>query len=470
MGKTYLPLITLILLILSGIQISVNAATYEAPKEQERMTKRDSILNIIKGADIPGYEIIITKLGARGDGMKDCKPAFDKAMRIAGKKGGARIIVPKGVYHVKGPIKFRSNVNLHLEEGAVIKFTPTPSAYLPVVNTSWEGTFVHNYCPFIYGKDIHDISITGKGTIDGNAVSTFGTWRAKQKPAQKLSREMNHNNIPVKDRTFGEGSWLRPQLIQFYGCKNITIEDIFITNSPFWCVHLLKSENIVCRGLRYDAKLVNNDGIDPEYSKNILIENIEFNNGDDNVAIKSGRDNDGWSTAVPSENIIIRNCRFKGLHAVVIGSEMSAGVKNVFVENCTYAGYCKRGIYIKTNPDRGGFVRDIYVKDCSFDEVEDLFYVTCMYAGEGLDSNHYSSVENLYVDGLKCRKARNAGIVLQGTPAEPVRNAVFRNVEIGEVRNAVSFDNTSGVLMYDCHIGGKAGEPSQASAKDDIFK
>ena len=103
---------------------------------------------------------------------------------------------------------------------------------------------------------------------------------------------------------------------------------------------------------------MNNDGIDPECSRNILIENIEFNNGDDNIAIKSGRDNDGWASTMPSENIIIRNCRFKGLHAVVLGSEMSSGVQNIFVENCTYGGYCKRGIYIKTNPDRGGFIKN----------------------------------------------------------------------------------------------------------------
>ena len=136
---------------------------------------------------------------------------------------------------------------------------------------------------------------------------------------------------------------------------------VSITNSPFWCVHLLKSENIICRNLRYDAKLMNNDGIDPECSRNVLIEGVEFNNGDDNVAIKSGRDNDGWNAKMPSENIIIRNCHFKGLHTVVIGSEMSAGVRNVIVEDCDYAGYCKRGIFIKTNPDRGGFAENVYV-------------------------------------------------------------------------------------------------------------
>lgn len=343
-----------------------------------------------------------------------------------------------------------------------MKFAPEPELYLPTVKTSWEGTFLNNYSPFIYGYGLHDVSITGEGTIDGNASTTFSTWKAQQKAGQARSREMNHGGTPVAERNFGEGWWLRPQMIQFYGCKNITLEGVKLTNAPFWCVHLLKSENIICRGLRYDAKLVNNDGIDPECSRNILIEGIEFDNGDDNVAIKAGRDNDGWAAAAPSENIVIRRCRFKGLHAVVIGSEMSAGVRNVFVEDCTYGGYCKRGIYIKTNPDRGGFVSNLYVNNCEFGDVEDLFYATSMYAGEGMDNDKFTRVSDIYVDGLSCRSASAAGLVLQGTTAEPIRRVVFSNVEIGKAVNAVSFDNTEGVELSNCHIGGRAGVPSQA--------
>ncbi len=430
--------------------------------ERERITRRDSIISLITGAGVPSDSLIITDFGARGDGKKDCKKAFDNAMKTAAKSGGARIIVPAGTYLVKGPIHFVSNVCLDLRKGATIMFSPEPELYLPVVKTGWEGTFLRNYSPFIYGYGLHDISIVGEGTIDGNASTTFATWKSRQKEGQARSRDMNHNGIPEPDRVFGEGWWLRPQLIQFYNCKNITLTGVFITNAPFWCVHLLKSENIICRGLRYDAKLVNNDGIDPECSRNILIEEIEFNNGDDNVAIKSGRDNDGWAAKTPSENIIIRRCRFKGLHAVVIGSEMSAGVRNVFVEDCTSGGYCKRGIYIKTNPDRGGFVNNLYVKNCEFDEVEDLFYATSMYAGEGLDNNKFTRVSNIYIDGMTCRKAAAAGLVLQGTEAEPIRNVVFSNIEIGDVKNAISFDNTEGVELLNCHIGGRAGVPSQA--------
>lgn len=436
----------------------------------EQAALRDSILRQITGAKKPQKQIIITALGAKGDGRTDCKKAFDRAMRKAAKAGGAHIVVPEGTYLINGPIHLVSNVCLELQEGATLMFSPTPSHYLPAVKTSWEGTFLWNYSPFIYGYGLHDISIIGKGTIDGNAGSTFATWRKSQKEAQMRSRRFNHEECPVEERRFGDGDWLRPHLLQLYNCKNITIEDVFITNSPFWCIHLLQSENIVCRGIRYDAKLVNNDGIDPEMSRNILIEDIHFNNGDDNVAIKSGRDNDGWSAATPSENIIIRNCHFKGLHAVVIGSEMSAGVRNVIVEDCDYAGYCKRGIFVKTNPDRGGFVENLFVRNCVFDEVEDLFYVTSMYAGEGMDNTHFSDVRNIYVDGIECRKARQAGIVLQGTKAKPIKNVSLRNVNIAEVRNAISFDNTEGVTMNDCHLGGKAGVPSQAAPKDNLFK
>lgn len=430
---------------------------------------RDSILAKVTGAELPKYEINITKLGARGDGTSDCKPAFDKAIQRARRRGGARIVVPAGIYELKGPIHLVDNVCLDLREGAVLRFSPQAEHYLPVVKTSWEGTYLYNYSPMIYGYGLRNVAITGKGTIDGNCAGTFATWKQKQKPAQMRSRQMNHDGVAVAERVFGDGSMLRPHLIQLYRCEGVTIEDVFITNSPFWCIHLLDSENIVCRGIRYDAKLVNNDGIDPECSRNILIEDVHFNNGDDNVAIKSGRDNDGWNLGRTSENIIIRRCHFKGLHAVVIGSEMSAGVRNVFVEDCDYAGYCKRGIFIKTNPDRGGFVSNIHVRNCTFDEVEDLFYVTSMYAGEGLDNHHFSTIENLTVDGLRCRKVRQAALVLQGTKAKPVSNVSFRNVEVGECKNAVSFENTEGVQMQDCFLGGKVGIPTQAAAKDNLF-
>lgn len=464
-------------IVLLGLSCAFASATYGQSNVQDnadevetrRVTLRDSILGQINGAKMPDNQVYITSFGAKGDGVKDCLPAFKKAMRMADKKGGLRIIVPTGVWYVKGPITLTNNVCLDVREGATIKFT-SEAKYYPVVKTSWEGTFLYNYSPMIYGYGLKNVSIIGNGTIDGNSLATFATWRNSQNADRQLSREMNHKEVALNKRQFGPGHLLRPQLIQLYDCEGVTLEGVKMTNSPFWCIHLLKSANIICRSLRYDAKLPNNDGIDPECSRNILIENVEFNNGDDNVAVKSGRDNDGWKAKTPSENIVIRNCRFKGLHAVVIGSEMSAGVQNVIVENCTFAGYCKRGIFIKTNPDRGGFVRNIFVKNCTFGDVEDLFYVTSRYAGEGLDNNHFSTVENIFVDGLSCRKASLAALVLQGTEAKPVRNVVLKNIEVGSAKIGMSFENVEGVGMGECHVGGKVGIPSQITAKDNLFK
>jgi len=448
-----------------GQQFSLQSTSIE----QRRIALRDSILSNISGAKISGKTLAIKNFGAKNDGKADCRAAFAKAIKKASAMKGAKIVIPAGTYYIKGPIVLASNICLELQKGATLKFAPEEK-YYPLVSTSWEGTFLYNYSPFIYGYGCENVSIIGEGTIDGNAMTTFAKWRPNQKKAQQLSRKMNHEEVPVEERKFGDGDWLRPQLVQLYNCKGITLEGVKITNSPFWCIHLLKSENIICRNLRYDAKLVNNDGIDPECSRNILIEGVAFNNGDDNVAIKSGRDNDGWNAKSPSENIIIRNCHFKGLHAVVIGSEMSSGVRNVIVENCDYAGYCKRGIFIKTNPDRGGFVENVFVKDCKFDDVEDLFYVTSRYAGEGLNSHHFSTVRNLFVDGLKCNHVSAAALVLQGTEAKPVTHVSFDHVEVGDAKTGVSFENVLDVNMGECSIGDKVGTPTQVTPQDKVFE
>lgn len=462
-----LLLSTLLLLM----ALPVSAITPQ--KEQLRIERRDSILATISGAHFSDNQPTksILAFGAKADGKKDSKPAFDKAMRAAAKsKTGMHLVVPAGEYWLNGPIHLVSNLCLELQEGATLRFSPEAKYYLPMVKTSWEGTFCQNYSPFIYGYQLTNVSIIGKGTIDGNCMETFATWKEKQKADQMLSRDQNHNGTPIEERNFGDGHLLRPHLIQLYDCQQVTLSDVFITNSPFWCIHLLCCEDVICRSLRYDAKLVNNDGIDPEMTRNLLIEDIDFNNGDDNVAIKAGRDNDGWKGR-PSENIIIRNCRFKGLHGVVLGSELSAGIRNVFVEDCTYAGYCKRGLYVKTNPNRGGFVRDIYFKNCQFGEVEDLFYITALYAGEGADDNHFTDVRDIHVQDVTCQKVRNAAIVLQGTPAVPLTDISFQNVKVDDCKIGFSSVYTDDIQLRNCHLGGVVdGAPTQASDKDHIFK
>jgi len=421
----------------------------------------DAIVKRIQLPKIPSYKITVTKLGAKGDSISNAKPAFDKAMALCKKNNGGTIIVPKGIYTLNGPIHFESNVKLHLEDGAKIRFGSNPKDY-PLVLTSWEGTMLYNYSPMIYGNNLQNIAITGNGIIDGEAKNTWIKWKPLEKKDQLLSREMNHKNTPIQERIFGEGHYLRPQLIQFVNSKNILIENVKIEDSPFWCVHLLKSKSITIRGVKYNAHNNNNDGIDPEYSSDILIENVLFDNADDNVAIKAGRDDEGRSNSnTPSENIVIRNCEFKGLHAIVIGSEMSAGVRNVYVENSKFRGYLKRGIFIKTNSDRGGYIKNIYFNNLAFGKVEDCIYITANYHGEG-GGLFPSKVSNISFSNISCNEAINTGIVIEGFPDKKVTNIKLDNITIQSAKNGMTITNTENVTTNEVVIGEKATIPTAA--------
>ncbi|MFL9830613.1 glycoside hydrolase family 28 protein [Flavobacterium sp. ST-87] len=434
-------------------------ALFSQTKIVDKKLEMERIVNRIQLPVIPAYKIKVTDFGAKGDSVTNCKLAFDKAMKACSKNHGGTIVVPKGVYTINGPIHFVSNVELHLETGAKIRFGSNPKDY-PLVLTSWEGTMLYNYSPLIYGNNVENVAITGNGIIDGEAKNTWIKWKPLEEKDKLLSREMNHTNVPLKERVFGKGHFLRPQLIQFLNSENILIEGVTIEDSPFWCVHLLKSKSITLRDLKYDAHNNNNDGIDPEYSSDILIENIQFNNGDDNVAIKAGRDDEGRGNSnSPSENIVIRNCEFKGLHAVVIGSEMSAGVRNVFVDNCKAGGYLKRGIYIKTNSDRGGYVRDLYFSNIAFGQVEDCIYMTANYHGEG-SGLHPSKISDVSISNISCESASNAAIVIEGFPEKKVENIVLDTITVKSAKNGMTLTNTQNISVNEIIIGDKIGVPS----------
>ncbi|WP_370479177.1 glycoside hydrolase family 28 protein [Tamlana flava] len=424
---------------------------------------QDSIVNSIeervKLPAIPDYKINVTKFGAKGDGIKDCKAAFDRAMKSCKKHNGGVIVVPAGVYKLEGPIHFVSNTNLHLEKGAKLVFGTNPKDY-PLVLTSWEGTSLYNYSPMIYGANVTDVAITGDGIIDGEGHDLWATWKPIQDKGQQLSREMNHKQFPVEKRVFGEGFYLRPQLVQFVNSKNILIEGVRIEDAPFWCVHLLKSKSITLRGLKYDAHNKNNDGIDIENSSDVIIEDIDFNNGDDNIAIKAGRDHDGRADfKLPSENIVIRKCRFKGLHALVIGSEMSAGVRNVFAYNCAASGYLKRGVYLKTNSDRGGYIENIHIQNIKFADVEDAIYMTSNYHGEG-SGLYPSKISNITLSNLSFANVSNTAIVIEGYPNHKVENVLLDNITVMSSKNGMTLSNTKGVIFNEVVIGEKQGVPS----------
>ena len=246
----------------------------------------------------------MTRHGAKGDGRSDARAAFAKAIDECAKAGGGRVVVPAGDFFLAGPIHLKSGINLHLQEKAVVRFSTKPSHYLPPVLVRWEGTRAHNYSPLIYAYREKDIAITGRGTIDGQAGTDGSGWlellKLEPVPAKSRDalREMGHKGVPVEKRVFGKGSNLRPQLFHAYECENILLHGVTFTGSPFWTLHPAFSRNITVRNVTvkrsHPNRIGNDDGFDPDSSQDVLVEGSYFDTVDDNIAIKSGRDNDAW--------------------------------------------------------------------------------------------------------------------------------------------------------------------------------
>ncbi len=316
----------------------------------------------ISPPSIPERVYAVTDFGAKADGQTDARPAIMEAIRVANKAGGGKVVLSEGAWFVKGPIHLLSNIELHLAEGARLTFSGDPDDYLPQVLTRWEGTELFNYSPLIYAYQAVNVALTGQGVVDGNTEGGFATWRPQQKAAKARLREMGAQQVPVYQRVFGEGDYLRPSMIQFFGCSRVKIEGLTINDSPFWVVHLVATDQAIVRGITVDSHRLNNDGIDVESSSNVLIEQCRFTTGDDAIVIKSGRDADGWRLGRPSERIVIRNNYMEGHNALAIGSEMSGGVRHVFMED-NQLGEVLGSLYFKSNADRGGVIEHIWIRN-----------------------------------------------------------------------------------------------------------
>lgn len=323
--------------------------------------------------------VMITKYGAspKASAAKNQK-AINRAIDECSRQGGGRVVVPAGVWNT-GAIRLKSHVNLVVDEGATLRFAFDPKLY-PLVKTSWEGIGCWNYSPCIYAYQATDVALTGKGTVDGNGSNdtwwpmcgkpSFGFVEGKTKEAQNLGSRARllkyaEDDVPWDERKFGMGQGLRPQLVNFVECDGILVKDLKLMNSPFWVIHPLLSKNVIVDGVYVHNDGPNGDGCDPEACDGVLIQNCTFDTGDDCIAIKSGRNNDGRLWAQPSQNIIIRNCEMKDGHGgVVIGSEISGGCRNVFAENCFMdSPNLDRVLRIKTNNCRGGIIENINMRN-----------------------------------------------------------------------------------------------------------
>lgn len=347
---------------------SLWAASCSAPRDSYREVKVAAPFPMepIREYIYPQRDFLISDYGAQPDGLTENTSAVAAAIAACHEAGGGRVVVPRGTW-LTGPVHLKSNVNLHLQEGAVLRFVDRPEAYLPAVPTSWEGMECYNYSPLVYAYECQNVAITGKGKLEPQ-MDLWRTWfprPAAHMEALKQLYTMASTDVPVVRRQMAVGeNHLRPHLIQFNRCQYVLLDGFEINGSPFWTIHLYLCDGAIARGLKVYAHGHNNDGIDLEMSCNILVENCTFDQGDDAVVIKSGRNRDAWRLNTPAENIVVRRCTIVNGHTLLgIGSEMSGGVRNVYMHDCRLTNDVFRLFFLKTNHRRGGFIENITLEN-----------------------------------------------------------------------------------------------------------
>ncbi|HEX8889404.1 MAG TPA: glycosyl hydrolase family 28 protein [Pyrinomonadaceae bacterium] len=432
------------------------------------------ILKRIKPPVFPKRDFSVTRYGAVGDGKKDCTESFSKAIDACNKAGGGRVVVPAGLF-LTGAIHLKSNVNLYVSRDATIKFNPDPAKYLPLVFTRFEGTECMNFSPLIYAFEQENLAVTGEGTLDGSASDeNWWAWNRRgadgsEAPARASIRKLldyGERNVPVSERVFGQGEKLRPNFIQPYRCKNILIENLHIINSPMWEIHPVLSTNITVRGIKIKSHGPNNDGCDPESCTDVLIEDCEFDTGDDCIAIKSGRNNDGRRVNVPSQNLIVRGCRMKDGHGgVTIGSEISGGVRNVFAENCQMdSPNLDYALRVKNNAMRGGLLENLYFRNIEVGQVRLAVITVDFNYEEGEKGKFTPVVRNFVVDDLKSAKSARA-LDVQGFKQAPVYDMKLTNCTFDNVAQSNIVKNVQGLTFTNVRINGKLVENIASAAK-----
>lgn len=418
------------------------------PVEVEAPFPMDSVFLCI----FPQRDFLITKYGAKAGGKKLNTKAIAKAITACHLVGGGRVVIPKGEW-LTGPIHLKSNINLYMEEGAVLRFTDTPSDYLPAVMTSWEGMECYNYSPLIYASDCENIAITGKGVL-APKMDTWRIWFARPQAHMEALRKlytMASTDVPVEERQMAVGeNNLRLHLIHLNRCRNVLLDGFKIRESPFWTIHLYMCKGGIVRGLDVKANGHNNDGIDLEMSRNFLIENCKFDQGDDAVVIKSGRNRDAWRLGTPCENIVVRNCQVMEGHTLLgIGSELSGGVRNVYMHHCDVPASVHCLFFIKTNRRRGGIVENIYLEDVTCKDTEYLvgLDMDILYQWRELVPTYeerLTRIEGIHVKDIRCGSA-DFVYELCGDERLPPKDITIRNIVV---------DNSKGVPNQSHHITG----------------
>lgn len=482
MKKCYMKTCGLLIVMIAMVASSLSCGTRVSQGQKQDIADPwkglDKILRQIKAPTFPNKDFAVTQYGAIADGKTDCTEAFKKAIGACNKAGGGRVVVPVGNFY-SGPIHLKSNVNLHLVKGSKILFSTKPEDYLPLVYTRWEGVELMNYSSLIYAFEQKNIAITGEGILDGQAsAQNWWPWKGQSQYGWKEGTpnqtnkdkraalfEMAERNVPVAERKFGAGFYLRPQFIQPYRCENVLIEGVTVINSPMWVINPVLCNNVTIERVTVNSDGPNSDGCDPESCKNVLIKDCYFNTGDDCIAIKSGRNADGRRINIPSENIIIQGCKMANGHGgVVIGSEISGGVRNVFAENCNMSSpELDRALRIKTSSARGGITENVYLRNIEVGQVkEQVFIATMLYEDAG---NFMPTIRNIEVRDMRVQNGGKVGVLLEGYKESPVQNIRLINVVINEVKTPYKFSNATGVQFTNVTINGMKAEVADAVAQ-----
>jgi polygalacturonase len=432
-----------------------------------------SILARIRPPTFAHRDFAVTSYGAVGDGKTLNTEAFRRAIAACSEAGGGRVVVPAGRF-LTGAVHLRSNVNLHVASGATLAFSTDPSHYLPAALTRWEGTELMSYSAFIYAFDQENIAITGEGTLDGQADATaWWPWngsprygwkqgQGNQRAARARLTEMGETGVPVEQRVFGEGSYLRPNFVQPYRCRNVLIEGITVINSPMWELNPVLCQNVTVRGVKISSHGPNNDGCDPEACRDVLIEECEFDTGDDCIAIKSGRNADGRRVGVPVENVIVRKCRMKDGHGgVTIGSEVSGGARYIFAEqNQMDSPNLERGLRLKTNAKRGGTLEHVYMRDCTIGQVSNAVLSIDLYYEEGPNGDFPPVVRNIEMRNVTSEKSQYA-LYLRGYPNDPITDVRLVDCSFDNVAKESVIEHVERLSLENVKINGKPAPAAQ---------
>jgi polygalacturonase len=406
------------------------------------------ILSRIVPPTFPNVDCDVTKYGGVGDGVTDNTTAFAMAIADCSGRGGGRVVAPSGTFFT-GPIELQSNINLYVPAGVTIKFSTDPMKYLPLAEVSFEGSRLYNYKPFVSAHDVTNIAITGGGTLDGNAtMNDWYSWIALSAADSLALRTQNANGTPVMMRQYGPGHYLRPSLIEFMRCTNILLDGFTAQNSPFWTIHPVMSKNVTGHNVTSIGFVGNTDGFDPESCVDVHLDGLNIMVGDDPIAIKAGRDLDGRTPALytPTENVVIENCTFGSNNpthggSISIGSEMSAGVRNVYAQNITFhavPGILAQAIYLKASIYRGGFIENFYARQLTVDSIATFFFLNGQYsAGSGgLPPNQpiiFTKFDNINVDGATGKSVTSEAFRIDGPDTStPATNINISNVTVNQ--------------------------------------